>query len=60
MGDCQLSVLSAFTSKQPPFQATDDLSFFFRPNDAASARQKCLVYVEYEILIFLYFKRSKH
>ncbi len=27
-------------------------------NDASSARRKCLVYAEYEILIFLYVKRA--
>jgi len=56
MGDCQLSVLSAFTSNQPQFQAADDLSFFFRPAMPGSARQECLVYAEHEILILLYIK----
>jgi len=56
MGDCQLSVLSAFTSNQPQFQAADDLSFFVRPAMPDSARQECLVHAEHEILILLYIK----
>ena len=59
MGGCQHSVLSAFTPRTSHrFQAADHLGCFFRPNDAGSTRQECLVHTEHEILIFLYFEYS--
>ncbi len=59
MGDCQPSVLSAFTANQPPLQAADDLSFFFRATMPAKPAKNTSFYPEYEILIFLYFKWSE-
>jgi hypothetical protein len=53
-------VLFSLLTPEPAtgFQAADHLGCFFRPNDAGSTRQECLVHTEHEILIFLYFERS--